>query len=139
MLEEDLNFIGVPNKVVHHGVMRSNCERVDFCADGVPQMLAHALPEARGGLGADAVCGMDYNTELPINGSCKFYDKWVAHDIEGNNFKNVWPIVNRDEDKVRLQQSLPFQVFSCWNSMVAFDAEIFQKEGLHFRSHRSEV
>ncbi|CAM9734910.1 unnamed protein product, partial [Phaeothamnion confervicola] len=32
---------------------------------------------------------------------------------------------------------VPFEVFSCWNGMVAFDADIFQKEGIRFRSAHS--
>merc|ERR1719491_1058588 len=69
-----------------------------FCADGVLQMLAQALPETKGGLGADAVCGMDYHYDewgyiAQPAGQCLFYDRWVSHDIAGNNFENDKPYV----------------------------------------------
>lgn len=174
LLKGHLSFLGVSAKIVHGGVTRGHRQRIEFladvrnramqplratsevydrvlwlsdnlfCTDGVLQMLAHALPEAKGGLGADAVCGMDYQVWGidPIDrvpGSpeyCKFYDIWAAHDNTGYNFKSELPIVRFGEDKLEAGQA--FQAFSCWNAMVVFDADIFQKERLFFRTNLQE-
>lgn len=165
LLKGHLNFLKVPHKIVHGDITRGKRQRIEFladvrnrameplfaakesydrvlwlndnifCADGVLQMLAHALPEAQGGLGADAVCGMDY--DKPKKSGCVFYDVWAARDISGHRFRSTKPVVSRGEDK--LLAGKPFQVFSCWNAMVVFDANIFQKERLHFRTHRDNV
>merc|ERR1740130_1711002 len=98
-------------------------------------MLAHAMPVAKGGLGADAVCGMDYLKGH--DGTCAFYDVWASHDISGHNFRNDAPIVSVGEEE--LEEGKPFQVFSCWNAMTVFSADIFQKEHLLFRPARGEL
>lgn len=175
-LDRHLEFMGVPNKIVTGGETRDERQRIEFmadirnkameplrestetydhvlwlndvmfCADGVLQLLAHALPETKGGLGADAVCGMDYFWDefgevSGKNGECLFYDRWISHDIAGNNFGNEKPFVRDGSDSPgpgndRLEAGEPFQVFSCWNGMVAFDAKIFQQQQLQFRSKR---
>jgi len=168
LLEGHLNFLKIPCKIVsgRDGLVRDrNRPRIEyladvrnrameplrastevydrvlwlsdnvFCADGVLQMLAHALPVPQGGIGADAVCGMDY-----VKGAkdeCVFYDTWASHDISGHSFGNSFPIVNVGENE--LEAGEVFQVFSCWNGMVAFDASIFQKERLLFRFHRDDL
>jgi len=165
LLEGHLNFLGIPCKIVRGGVTRGKRERIEFladvrnraleplrattevydrvlwlndivfCADGALQMLAHALPEPQGGLGADAVCGMDYIKG--DGGKCAFYDRWASKDATGRIFRNFFPIVNYGESELEVGQA--FQVFSCWNGMVAFDASIFQKQRLLFRFHREDL
>jgi len=176
-LEKKLAFMGVPSKIVTGGITRNGGARIKFladvrnkamepilastqkydrvlwlsdnlfCADGVLQMLAHALPKTQGGLGADAVCGMDY--VHAHDDSCVFYDVWASHDIAGNNFDNTDPIVHAGSKdagdnrpgpgEAQLVAGEPFQVFSCWNAMVVFDAEVFQKEKLLFRTNREAL
>mmetsp|Transcript_159536 Transcript_159536/g.291014 ORF Transcript_159536/g.291014 Transcript_159536/m.291014 type:complete len:484 (-) Transcript_159536:70-1521(-) len=177
-LDRHLKFLGVPSKIVTGGIVRDERQRIEFmadirnkameplraspeaydhvlwlndvmfCADGVLQLLAHALPEKKGGFGADAVCGMDYFWDefgevSGKHGECLFYDRWISHDIAGNNFGNEKPFVRDTSDSPgpgndKLEAGEPFQVFSCWNGMVAFDAKIFQKQGLQFRSKRDQ-
>lgn len=120
-----------------------------FCADGVLQMLAHALPQAKGGLGADAVCGTDYSwgDYKNVFDRCWFYDRWASHDIMGNNFGNDKPIINYWQhhkkhpgpDNAKLEAGEPFQVFSCWNAMVVFSADLFQKNIVSFRTNRKHL
>jgi len=165
LLEGHLNFLGIPCKIVHDGVTRGTRDRIEyladvrnraleplrataevydrvlwlndivFCADGALQMLAHALPEPQGGIGADAVCGMDYIEG--DGGKCAFYDRWASKDVTGRIFRNFFPIVNYGESELEVGQA--FQVFSCWNGMVVFDASIFQKQHLLFRFHREDL
>jgi len=109
---------------------------VFFCADGVLQLTYQALPSQQGGLGADAVCGMDYalfkdERNQDFNGACGFYDIWVAHSMAGDNFK-IFGSAQKEQDA-------PFQVFSCWNGMVAFNAQIFQRERLSFRRNQWQL
>merc|ERR1719199_1631446 len=70
-----------------------------FCADGALQLAFHALPTAQGGLGADAVCGMDYDVldNGPRLKSCGFYDIWVSHDMSGQNFHRGAPVTQTSE------------------------------------------
>jgi len=176
-LEQKLHFMGIASKIVTGGITRQGAARIKFladvrnkamepilastekydrvlwlsdnlfCADGVLQMLAHALPKTQGGLGADAVCGMDY--VHAADDSCVFYDVWASHDIAGNNFDNTEPIVHAGSKEAgnnrpgpgedQLKAGEPFQVFSCWNAMVVFDADIFQKEKLLFRTNREQL
>jgi len=63
--------------------------------------------------------------------SCGFYDIWVSHDMSGLNFNMRAPITHTSEHLYA--QNLPFQVFSCWNGMVAFAADIFQQQRVSFR------
>lgn len=167
-LREHLKFLNIPNQVVHGGVTRNGRQRIPFladmrnramlplqnaktiydqvlwlsdslfCADGVLQMLAHALPVGKGGLGADAVCGMDFAFwQHDAPNTCVFYDIWASHDMTGHNFRSQPPVVSVGEK--RLAEGKPFQVFSGWNAMVVFSADIFQKEHIMFRSSREQL
>lgn len=163
-LDSHLEFLGVPHRVERGSLVRGSRNRIDFlaevrnkaleplymghgiydqvvwlndvffCADGILQLTYQALPIHRGGLGADAVCGMDYSLfDDPRQGpssQCGFYDIWVAHDIAGGNFE----IMTKHQDK-----TAPFQVFSCWNGMVTFNAQMFQKQGLSFRRNQWQL
>mmetsp|Transcript_14855 Transcript_14855/g.27461 ORF Transcript_14855/g.27461 Transcript_14855/m.27461 type:complete len:477 (-) Transcript_14855:126-1556(-) len=164
-VEEHLNFLGISNHIVTGGVVRGHRPRIEyladirnkameplmastesydrvlwlndvaFCADGALQILAHALPEAKGGRGADAVCGLDM---MRKNRECIFYDTWISHDVDGRNFRNEPPYLSGPGYN-SLRAGEPFQVFSCWNGMVAFSADVFQKHGLYFRTGREHL
>jgi len=151
-LRGHLDFIGVPHSIVLGNQFRNGTNRIEFlakvrnealkplaksdvtydqvfwlndiwyCADAALQVLYHALPEASGGLGADAVCGMDYKRDNRMK--CQFYDKWVCHDMQGGNMPN---------SEWNVKHNGPFQVFSCWNGLVSFAGDLFQKHGLRFR------
>lgn len=188
-LEEHLEFIGIRSSIVTEGETRNGRQRIEymadirnkalqplrnsretydhvlwlndniFCADGVLQLLADALPEKNGGHGADAVCGMDYDYDefgliSGTSGQCVFYDKWVSHDIAGNNFGNDKPVIRQSYDIAgndispevapgpgndKLEAGQPFQVFSCWNGMVVFDADIFQDKQISFRTNNEQA
>ena len=63
-----------------------------------------------------------------------FYDKWVAHDINGKQFLNYPPYVSDEYGAQRLKDGFPFQAQCCWNGLVVLSAEPF-KRGIQFRSH----
>lgn len=167
-LRGHLKFLGVPHEIVQGTLLRGNRNRIDFlsecrnraleplvsaektydrviylndiyfCADGVLQLLFNALPVAHGGLGADAVCGMDYYqresttaSQPPYGKECEFYDIWAAKDMNGHNFASEAPTTMQP-----VIQGTPFQVFSCWNGMVVFAADVFQKKTVAFRRNQ---
>merc|ERR1719440_1566521 len=98
-------------------------------------MAYYQLPVQAGGLGADAVCGMDFYQLNPE--TCLFYDAWAARDIAGVPFAHIPPYMAEGEEEY--VQKKPFQVFSCWNGMVAFSADLFQVQQLLFRRNRAEL
>jgi len=64
--------------------------------------------------------------------------------MTGTHFSNFKPFVQgRDGDpgpgNEDLEAGKPFQVFSCWNAMTVFRADLFQKEKLVFRSNREQL
>lgn len=75
----------------------------------------------------------------PVCTNCsdlQFYDIWVAHDQTGTRFSNEPPfITSHAPSRGRLARLEPFPVFSCWNGMVVIKADLFQAEGLRFRTH----
>lgn len=157
VLEAALSLLGVPHRIVYGNMSRGNRNRIEFladirnhamqplydsdmsydrvlwlsdnyfCADGALQLLAHALPASKGGLGADAVCGADYHMQ-PY---CEFYDVWATTNMRGRRFRSVYPIASVHEKDY--QAGRPFQVFSCWSGFLAIAADVFQKERLLFR------
>ncbi|KAH8919197.1 glycosyltransferase family 69 protein [Atractiella rhizophila] len=90
---------------------------------------------------ADMMCGMDY-APLEIDAFAPdypilFYDMWVARDMLGLPFyrikegghwdlpSNVQPLEQQNPNAHSSYVVLePFQVFSCWNGVVAFSADI---------------
>jgi len=76
---------------------------------------------------------------MEMHNVCGFYDKWVAHDITGKNFMTFGQVVIDPDAEHKLNAKKPFQVFSCWNGMVVFDADVFQKERLLFRTSRANI
>lgn len=157
LLEAVLIFLGVPHHIERGNDQRGNRNRIEFladirnkamrplydsatsydqvlwlsdnyfCADGALQLLAHALPTSKGGLGADAMCGADYH-RAPW---CHFYDLWATTNIRGRRFRPIAPVAMAHEQEY--QAGKPFQVFSCWSGFVVFAADLFQKERLLFR------
>mmetsp|Transcript_105005 Transcript_105005/g.182567 ORF Transcript_105005/g.182567 Transcript_105005/m.182567 type:complete len:884 (-) Transcript_105005:24-2675(-) len=168
-LKAVVQFLGVPNSIVHtdeQSALRGSRERIEyladirnkalkplhnstktydhvlwvndvyFCAEGVLQMGHVALPTALGGVGPDAVCGMDFYMEFST-GTCNFYDKWVSRDMDGLPFHHSWPFIGIGQ--ASYDANIPFQVFSCWNGMVMFNADLFQVQQLTFRRSRREL
>jgi len=162
-LEGHLNHLGVPHRIVLGGLERGHRNRIDFiadirnraleplhnasfkydyvlwlndvffCADGVAQMAFNALPTVENGLGADAVCGMDFVLYREKTYShCDFYDIWVSHDMRGRNFRPNGQRAGGEQHNTLWHHS-PFQVFSCWNGMVIFNADLFQERLVRFR------
>lgn len=162
-LKGHLDYMGVPHHIVLDGLERGHRNRIDFiadirnraleplynssvkydhvlwlndvffCADGVAQMAFNALPMVENGLGADAVCGMDYLLYHGDNSSyCNFYDIWASHDMRGRNFHAYGQRVGAELYRT-LWHKAPFQVFSCWNGMVVFNADLFQERLVSFR------
>jgi hypothetical protein len=161
-LRGHLNFLGVPNSIVLGNMYRNGTNRIEFlgavrnkaleplhntasyltfdqvvwlndiwyCADAVLQVMHHASPVALGGLGADAVCGEDFVwEETPHHMQCKFYDTWVSHDIAGSNIMTSY----------RTSQDEPYQAFSCWNGLVSFAGDLFQRHNLKFRRNNPDL
>lgn len=92
-----------------------------YCADGLLNLLHHALPAEQGGTGVDAACGLDYDWEKKKR--CHVYDSWVLHDMTGSNWYG----------RGLQAGAKPLQAHSCWNGMVTFKADLFQEHGLRFR------
>jgi len=162
VLKSVLSFLGVPHRIVSSNVRRGNRNRIEFladirnrameplydsatsydrvmwlsdnyfCADGALQLLAHALPASKGGLGADAVCGADYH-RAP---HCHFYDIWATTNMRGRRFRPIHPVAMVHEKEY--EAGRPFQVFSCWSGFLALAADLFQKERLLFRRNAPE-
>ncbi|KAJ3451897.1 hypothetical protein M0812_03655 [Anaeramoeba flamelloides] len=97
----------------------------------------------------DMVCSMDfshakftYDDSHTVRHiyppSLKFYDLWVARDLDGDLFQSTYPWI-KDPDRVHLlKNGLPFQVYSCWNGMVIFKSEPLLIEKIKFRSRYKE-
>ncbi|CAM9327202.1 unnamed protein product [Phaeothamnion confervicola] len=113
-----------------------------FCASDVMDLARTVRPGSGTGAGgpsidADMSCAVDYIPRTPgqdQQDEVRVYDTWVLHDMLGINFNNDRPY-SCDDSTVDAMDSLrPFEVFSCWNGMVAMDADIFQKAGVRFRA-----
>ncbi|KAF2020480.1 glycosyltransferase family 69 protein [Aaosphaeria arxii CBS 175.79] len=109
---------------------------VSLCPEDVLELLHQRVYQ-----GADHVCAMDWRaTEDPT-----FYDVWIARDMSGDTFFRIedngaWTHVNalfpgHPATLVRYNERKPFQVFSCWNGIVAFTAEPIMQKTIKFRGH----
>jgi len=118
-------------------------EEVIFCADSVLQMLFHTVPQKHGGMGVDAVCSVDFDVDLNEENksySCRFASANQSRDMQGQPFRGARPYAGTDTDATSaFIRNEPFQAFSCWNGMVAFNAAIFQKDRLMFRRNRERL
>ncbi|GAA5871598.1 hypothetical protein JCM16303_000805 [Sporobolomyces ruberrimus] len=94
---------------------------------------------------ADAACAMDWRHTKGFTsrwgaGSVKFYDNWVTRSITGNMLRSRLDIFGEGRHGVkelfdpsvdqpsreRLKRGLPFPVYSCWDGMIAMNAEPFR-------------
>ncbi|KAF1813541.1 hypothetical protein P152DRAFT_503078 [Eremomyces bilateralis CBS 781.70] len=91
--------------------------------------------------GAHMACAMDW---VYVGNDPTFYDIWIARGMTGDSFFNIpedgswnyaWNLFwNDPEARSSLHAGLPFQVFSCWNGIVAFNSQpVFEKK-VGFRS-----
>lgn len=97
----------------------------------------------------DMVMGTDWNN---IDGKARLYDMWVARGINGglsyvwdgnsgltptspgeNWVHDVWSTQNQAIWQ-RWLDGRPFPLYCAWGGMVAFDAALFTKQHLRFRS-----
>lgn len=53
------------------------------------------------------------------------YDTWVARDVCGTPFRAFWPYVADPPSQLAIRNQEPFEVSSCWNGAVVFDAKPF--------------
>ncbi|GAA5936571.1 glycosyltransferase family 69 protein [Sporobolomyces koalae] len=93
---------------------------------------------------ADAACAIDWKETSGFLSrwgaqSVKMYDNWVTRSITGNMLRNRVDIWNQARHGIeelydpgidapsrdRLRRGLPVPVYSCWNGMLALDAEPF--------------
>ena len=90
----------------------------------LPEALAFQLPKLKFLL-------RNWRTALPLERSWHlevpmvFYDRWVAHDINGRNFLNAPPYVNDTHTADFLSNGFPVYVHSCWNGIVAITSQPF--------------
>lgn len=164
-LETHLHFLGVPFIVVRGKQFQTNTKAKDFyakarnkvleplrdtsriydkvimleakyfCADATIGALFSSLPVSVGGLGADAVCGMDYGLVHDYWGShCLYHSVRETRDMTGQPFQASKPVAGLNEEDY--EYNLPFQVFSCWAGVVVFSADIIQEQHLLFRTNR---
>ncbi|KAL8987571.1 MAG: hypothetical protein Q9177_003236 [Variospora cf. flavescens] len=92
--------------------------------------------------GADMACPMDFSDDG------LFYDIWVARSMTGDIFFNIPPsglwefakdlLWDDPARKRRLNASLPFQAFACWNGMAAMGAQPLLEKGIRFRRSRED-
>jgi hypothetical protein len=73
----------------------------------------------------DAVCAMDF--------SDIFIDRWVSIDLEGNTFQKDFPFLRNKEAQDLIINHMPFRVFSCWNGVISFVAELLKDKKFKFR------
>ena len=82
--------------------------------------------------GADMACAVD----VVFDGAGEnlyYYDVWVAIDMEGQHFQNVYPFIKHAESLQAFEGMRPFQVFSCWGGAVVLPSSVFMQERLRFR------
>lgn len=98
---------------------------VALCAEDLLELI-HQRRQQK----ADMTCAMDWNFH---QWTLSFYDLWIARTLEGNAFARIpgtgpWKVSEKSlfpdepETRSRYDARLPFQVFSCWNGLVAFTA-----------------
>ncbi|KAJ3444952.1 hypothetical protein M0812_10814 [Anaeramoeba flamelloides] len=79
----------------------------------------------------DLVCGMDFaindNNELAYNNLLE------TRDLSGDIFTYDEPWVQHSQYQQNIELGIPFQVYTCWSSLVAVKAAPFLKERLRFR------
>ena len=86
---------------------------------------------------ADMACAMDYSNDG------LFYDVWISRGMTGDIFWEIPPsgawtyaknlFWNDVVAKRRLKSKKPFQVYACWNGVVAFTGKALVQEGIRFR------
>ncbi|RYP78189.1 hypothetical protein DL771_000666 [Monosporascus sp. 5C6A] len=127
---------------------------VALCAEDMLELI-HQRRQQR----ADMTCAMDWNFH---QWTLSFYDLWIARTMGGHGFSSIpgtgpWKVTaeklfpGEPETRARYDAKLPFQVFSCWNGLVAFTAapllglsragekvtkETEEREPLRFRASR---
>lgn len=75
-----------------------------------------------------AACSLDFSNPPA------FYDTFALRDSEGHNkLMKTWPYFRSHESRRELKSSRPVPVKSCWNGIVAMDAEAFYGRSLAFR------
>ncbi len=98
---------------------------VALCAEDMLELIHQRRRQ-----GADMTCAMDWNFH---RWTLSFYDLWIARTMGGHGFAQIpgtgpWKVTDRKlfpedpEARRRYDERLPFQVFSCWNGLVAFTA-----------------
>ncbi|GAA5981206.1 hypothetical protein JCM5350_006060 [Sporobolomyces pararoseus] len=102
---------------------------------------------------ADAACALDWRgTKGTMSEwgaqSVKMYDNWVTRSIRGNMLRarldvfsegrhGVEELFDPKEDgpsRERLERGLPIPVYSCWNGMLAMNAEPFRSTEINART-----
>jgi hypothetical protein len=87
---------------------------------------------------ASITCGMDFDYS-PSSG-LRFYDYWVARDIDGNPFSDypLASVISHEESNRRYLSGRPFQVQCCWNGAAVLDTKPFLPPfNLRFRREES--
>lgn len=90
----------------------------------VPQLLAAYIPRVKSIL-------KNWRYQLPLEKKWSlgvpmvFYDRWVTHDLNGHNFLNAPPYAEDAVTSAFLFHGYPVYVHSCWNGLVAINAEPF--------------
>jgi alpha-1,3-mannosyltransferase len=89
---------------------------------------------------ADMTCAMDWTYVGP---DPTFYDVWIARGMTGDTFFRIpadgswdyaWDLFWNDSKAYsRWSNWKPFQVFACWNGMVAFTAKPIMDGTIRFR------
>ncbi|KAM3572316.1 hypothetical protein VYU27_005655 [Nannochloropsis oceanica] len=128
---------------------------VYFCPWQVLRLLSLVTD---GEVHAHWACGMDFKKPAWTDGiwrafkglytGPRFYDIWVARDVEGERFQEDPPFVlhppplspagKEEGRRGGGREGGPFPVYCCWNGMVAMEAEPFYR-GLRFRAARPSL
>jgi alpha-1,3-mannosyltransferase len=118
---------------------------VAACPDDILELLHQKFHQE-----ADMTCGMDWNERHEGRSRLTFYDVWIARSMSGQSFFHIpyggsWGqsmnlfAFDNDADRLtkkRFEKFLPFQVFTCWNGGVVFDAGPVMAENVTFRVNR---
>lgn len=107
-----------------------------LCPDDILEMIHQRQHQ-----NADMTCAMDW---VYLARDPTFYDVWIARGLTGDTFFNIpedgswnnaWNLFWNDPEARRsLNAGAPFQVFSCWNGIVAFTAQPLFEKKIKFRA-----
>ena len=118
----------IRNRALEPLIERGGYDKVVFSNDIYiePESLIELIETADGNY--DMACAMDF-------GHFGAYDMWVLRDRLGHLTAGIWPYFFDAADYEAVKSGSPVPVFTCWNGIVAFQADPVLP--VHLRSNRT--